>query len=104
MSNDKQTKKEKAMVIVSMFVEFIKDNKLSCGMFFASGMLLAAKLYPAAVVLTIVGSANYAMDRVVDNGIKQATEQAWGMFTPEQRDKLHTMVKDMDEMSEQVIQ
>jgi hypothetical protein len=104
MSNDKQSRSEKAKILVATFVEFTKDNKLSCGMFFASGMLIAAKLYPAAVILTIVATANYAMDRVVDNGIKKATEHAFGMFTPEQQDKLRTMVADMDEMDEAVIQ
>ncbi len=104
MSNE-QTKKEKAKVIVGQFIEFIKDNKLSCGMFFGGGMLIAAKLYPMAVVLTIVGAANIAMDRVVDRGIAKATEQCWNMFTPEQQMKLYAMVSDMDEseMEETVV-
>lgn len=104
MSNDKQSNKEKAKVVVSTFIEFIKDNKLSCGMFFASGMLLAAKLYPAAMVITIIGCTNYALDRVVDQGIRDATEHAFGMFTPEQQDRLRTMVQEMDAMDEAVVQ
>jgi uncharacterized membrane protein len=101
MSN--KTKKAKA--ITKQFMQFIKDNKVSNACWFASGMLLAAKLYPAAMIVTIVGTANYMMDRVVDSGINQATVRAFSTFTPEQIAKLFAMVeKDMDEFEEEVIQ
>lgn len=99
-----QSNKEKAKALVATFVEFLKDNKLSNCCWFASGMLLAAKLYPAAMIITIIGCTNYALDRVVDDGIRQATEQCWNMFTPEQQMKLYAMVADIDELDETVVQ
>ncbi len=99
MSNT--TKKQRAKAITKQFMQFIKDNKVSNACWFASGMLLAAKAYPAAMIVTIVGTANYMMDRVVDSGINQATVRAFSAFTPEQLATLFAIINEQEELDKQ---
>ena len=70
--------------------EFVKNNKISTGLWFVAGMAFAAKSYPLAIALNIAGLANYLMDRQVDAAIAAQTVECWRVMTPEQR---RTMIR-----------
>lgn len=70
------------------FTEFVKNNKITCGLSFLAGMAIAAKSYPLAIALNIAAAANYFMDRVVDQAIAEQTVQCWLLLTPEARRSL----------------
>lgn len=54
------------------FLHFIKNNRASSVMWFCGGAAVAAKLYGLALVLTVLGTFNYAIDRTIDNAMRIA--------------------------------
>lgn len=69
--NKKRVKRE-----AKRAMNFVKDNKASSALWLAGGVAVGAKLYGLGIVLNVIGTANYAMDRVVDGGIRKASIKA----------------------------
>ena len=69
--NKKRVKRESKRVM-----NFVKDNKASTALWLAGGVAVGAKLYGLGIILNVIGTANYAMDKVVDGGIRKASIKA----------------------------
>jgi len=61
---------------VDTAMNFLKDNKASSALWLAGGVAVGAKLYGLGIILNVIGTANYAMDKVVDGGIRKASIKA----------------------------
>jgi len=66
--NKKRVKRE-----VNRAMNFVKDNKATSALWLAGGVAVGAKLYGVGIALNIIGTANYAMDKVIDGGVRKAT-------------------------------
>jgi hypothetical protein len=62
------------------FLHFIKKNRASSVLWFCGGAAVAAKLYGLAIVLTVLGTVNYSIDRTIDSFTQVAMFNSFEMM------------------------